>query len=62
MKGFQEIFIVYLKGRILFYMTSETLRRMGTSFGGGDFWDRLGGQASVMIGGWCSRQPLTNHK
>ena len=49
MKGFQEIFIVYLKGRIPFYMTSETLRTMGTSFGGGDFWDRLGGQAQLWL-------------
>ena len=29
---------------------------MGTSFECGDFWDRLGGQALVMIG-WC----VTNH-
>ena len=25
-----------------------------------DFWDHFGGQALVMIGGWYSRQPLTN--
>ena len=32
------------------------------SFGCSELWDRLGGQASVMIGQWHSRQPLTNHK
>ena len=35
---------------------------MGTSFRCNDFRDRLGGQALLMIGGWYSRQPLTNHK
>ena len=35
--------------------TVETLRRMGTSFGRSDFWDRLGGRALVMIGQWYSR-------
>ena len=35
---------------------------MGTSVGLNDFWDRLGGQALVIIGRWYSRQPLTNHK
>ena len=34
---------------------------MGTSFRRNDLWDRLVGQASVMIGRW-SRQLLTNHK
>ena len=38
----------------------ETIRGMGTSFRHHDFWDRLGGQALVMIGRWYSRQPLTN--
>ena len=42
---------------------SQTLGRMGTSFGCNDFWYRLDGQALVMIGRWYSvalRQPLTN--
>ena len=42
--------------------TLGTVGRMGTSFGRNDFWDRLGGQALVMIGRWYLRQPLTNHK
>ena len=49
----------------LYYFTvcdSETPWRMGTSFWRGDFWDHLGAQALVMIGGWYSRQPLTNHE
>ena len=37
------------------------IRGMGTSFWRNDLWDRLVGQASVMIGRW-SRQLLTNHK
>ena len=44
------------------FLISETLRRMGMSFGCSELWDRLGGQALVMIGQWHSRQPLTNHK
>ena len=36
---------------------SRNDKRMGTSFLGNDFWDRLGGQALVMI----SRLPLTYH-
>ena len=39
-----------------------TLRRMGTSFGHSDCWDRIGRQALVMIGQWYSRRPLTNHR
>ena len=39
-----------------------TLRRMGTSFGHSDCWDRIGGKALVMIGQWYSRRPLTNHR
>ena len=35
---------------------------MDTSSGCSDTWDRLDGQALVMIGLWFSRQPLTNHK
>ena len=31
-------------------LISESLRGMGMSFGCSDLWDRLGGQASVMIG------------
>ena len=42
--------------------TSDTLERMGTSFGYSGFWDGLCGQALVMIGRWCLRRPLTNHK
>ena len=42
------------------FTTPETLRGMGTSFWRSDFWDRLGGQALVMIGRWYSRQTLTN--
>ena len=44
------------------FTTSETLGRMGTSFGCSDFWDRLVGQVLVMIGPWYSRQPSTNHR
>ena len=44
------------------FLTPETIREMGTSFRRNHFWDRLGGQAIVMIGWWYSRQPLTNHK
>ena len=44
------------------FPTPETVRQMGTSFRCNHFWDRLGGQALVMIGWWYSRQPLTNHK
>ena len=43
-------------------LTSETSKKMGTTFGISDFWDRLGGQELYMIGRWYSRQPLTNHK
>ena len=43
------------------FPTQETIREMGTSFRRNHFWDRLGGQALVMIGWWYSRQPLTNH-
>jgi len=47
----------------LLFPTPETIREMGTSFRRNDFtWDRLGGQAIVMIGRRYSRQPLTNHK
>ena len=35
---------------------------MGTSFVCRDFWDRLVGQAFIMIGQWYSSQLLTNHK
>ena len=48
--------------KFLKFPTSETCRRIGTSFGRSDVWDRLSGQALVMIGRWYSRQPLTNHK
>ena len=44
------------------FLTPETIGEMGTSFRRNHFWDRLGGQAIVMIGWWYSRQPLTNHK
>ena len=40
----------------------ETIGGMGTSYRRNDFWVRLGGQTVVMIGRWCLRQPLTNHK
>ena len=44
-------------------LVNVLLGRMGKSFGCSDFWDRLGGQALVVIGRWYSRQPLlTNHK
>ena len=39
--------LIYRMGMLL---TSETLGRMGTSFGCSDFWDFLGRQALVMIG------------
>ena len=42
--------------------TTETIRDMGTSFQGNDFWVRLGGQALVVIGRWCSGQPGTNQR
>jgi len=32
------------------FLTPETIRRMSASFRRKDFWDRLGGQALVMIG------------
>ena len=32
------------------FPTQETIREMGTSFRRNHFWDRLGGQALVMIG------------
>ena len=48
--------------KFLKFPTSETCRRIGTSFGRSDVWDRLSEQALVMIGRWYSRQPLTNHK
>ena len=35
---------------------------MATSFGYRDFWNRLVGQALVMIGGWYSSQLLTNQQ
>ena len=34
----------------------------GYNFRRNDFWVRLGGQALVVIGRWCSRQPGTNHR
>ena len=34
------------------FVTPETTRRMGTSFRRSDFWDRLGGQALLVIGSW----------
>ena len=40
----------------------DTIRGMDTRFRRSNVWDRLGGQAVVMIGRWYSRQPLTNHK
>ena len=46
----------------ILFATPETLRGMGTSFLREDFWDRVGGQALVMIGRWYSRQTLTNQK
>ena len=42
--------------------TTDTIRGMGTSFQRNDFWVRLGGQALVVIGRWCSGQPGTNHR
>ena len=44
------------------FPSSETIRKMSTSFRRNHFWDCLGGQAIVKIGWWYSRQPLTNHK
>ena len=44
------------------YPTSKTLGRMGTNSGRSDFWDRLGGQALVMIGRWYSKESLTDHR
>ena len=35
---------------------------MSTTFGISDFWDRFGGQESIMIGRWYSRQQVTNPK
>ena len=32
------------------FLTSETMRRMGTTVRRNDSWDRLGGQALLMIG------------
>ena len=47
----------------LLFPTLEAISEMGTSFRRNNFtWDRLGGQAIVMIGRRYSRQPLTNHK
>ena len=44
------------------FPSPETLGRMVTSVRRSDFWNRLGGRALVVIGGWWySRQPLTNH-
>ena len=40
--------------KFLKFPTSETCRRIGTSFGRSDVWDRLSGQALVMIGRWYS--------
>ena len=34
------------------FSTPETTRGMGTSFKCSDFWDCLGGQVLLMIGGW----------
>ena len=34
------------------FLTPETRRGMGTSFRRNVFWDRLGGQALLMIGSW----------
>ena len=34
------------------FLTPETRRKMGTNFRRSDFWDRLGGQALLMIGSW----------
>ena len=42
--------------------TTETIRGMVTNFQRNDFWVRLGGQALVVIGRWCSGQPGTNHR
>ena len=43
--------------------TSETLRRISTTFGPSDFWDFFGELTGIaVIGSWYSRQPLTNHK
>ena len=46
-----------------YYVTSfplflETPGKMDTSFGCSDFWHLLVGQELVMIGWWCSKQPL----
>ena len=41
--------------------TSETLGKMD-SFECSDFWEGVGGEVSVLIGRWYSRQTLTNHK
>ena len=32
------------------FPTADTIRGMGTSFRRNDFWDRLGGQAVLVIG------------
>ena len=34
------------------FPTPEITRGMGTSFKCNDFWDCLGGQVLLMIGGW----------
>ena len=41
------------------FLISETLGRMGTSFGRSVFWGRLSEQVLVMIGRWYSQQLLT---
>jgi len=45
---------------IVHFKTRGKRERMGKSSERSDFWDHFGGQALVMIGGWYSRQPLTN--
>lgn len=39
----------------------ESIRGMGISFQRNDFWGRLGGQTSLMIGQWMPWMPLTNN-
>ena len=45
---------------IVHFKTRGKRERIGKSSGRSDFWHHFGGQALVIIGGWYSRQPLTN--
>ena len=47
---------------IVHFKTRGKRERIGKSSGRSDFWHHFGGQALVIIGGWYSRQPLTNQK